>query len=299
VISGEDVAIYKHHSVTLSSVQNFWKGKLGFQQFPCVSNVGTTPVFTAAGKINPNWDNRSAENACENLPYVAQKKNVALLMYRPEKNVLILGYNHPDVSLYFKDTDYDEVRNDSLWLLGRQGSNYVAVRRSCVGTIDTVRACHILPGQAWVIMVGDSQLYGSFNHFQLVIDSAKFTEQWYVDSAHQSVYYAHIIVDSVSIEYAWGRDSAQDATGIQDIDASAEILKVFPNPAQSSVTIETVSEHTDGTIEIYNTMGVLMYHAPITAPSINVTTADWADGLYVVKVWNGREVATRNIAVSH
>jgi hypothetical protein len=58
VICGQDVAIFKHGSITLSSVQDFWKGKQGYQVMPCVANVGTSAVLTASGKVEPLWEDR-------------------------------------------------------------------------------------------------------------------------------------------------------------------------------------------------------------------------------------------------
>lgn len=52
------------------------------------------------------------------------------------------------------------------WILGREGSGYVAVRRNCTSEINGVRACTNPDGQTWVIMVGNSDMYGSFDAFE-------------------------------------------------------------------------------------------------------------------------------------
>ena len=58
VISGQSVNIFKHHSVTLASIPDFWKGKVGFQQYTCMANVGTTAVYTASGEVFQDWQDR-------------------------------------------------------------------------------------------------------------------------------------------------------------------------------------------------------------------------------------------------
>jgi len=237
LISGQDIAIFKHNSVTLSSIQDFWKGKLGYQQFPCVANVGTTAVMTASGKVYSDWSERTRNNTNEHLPYVEQEKNVALIMYRPEPKPALLNYNNPEVALYWSETEFDEIRNDSPWLLGRQGNSYVAVRRSCLGEIDSVIACDISNEQTWVIVVGDSGMYSSFSNFQSIIQNSEFEEDWYYDSvASQSVYYAKIEVDAITIDYAWSVDSTL-TTGISRPYNEVD-LTIFPNPASGNITID-------------------------------------------------------------
>lgn len=86
------IKIFKNKSVTLSSLQDFWKGKLGYQQFPIMVNTGTSAVFTLSGKPNIDWNNRPSHNANIHLPYVQQKDNVALVMYRPEKGLALFGH---------------------------------------------------------------------------------------------------------------------------------------------------------------------------------------------------------------
>ncbi len=286
VISGQDVAIFKHHSVVLSSVIDFWKGKVGFQQHPCVANIGNTAVYTASGAVKANWNNRDPNNANVHLPYVQQQKNVALLMYRPEPINPLLGnmFSNKDVALHWKDGDFDEVAEDSLWLLGRQAENYVAVRRSCIGEINAVRACETTGGQTWVIVVGDSGMYGSFSNFQNVIHQSQFTEEWYIDST-ASIYYAKIEVDSITIEYAWVVEETE--TGIVNVEGDKSI-NIFPNPANDRITINLKSiANRNLTISVRNVLGQEVYYERLqntTADFKSISTENWSDGLYLVVI---------------
>lgn len=289
VICGQDVHVFKHNTVTLASVNNFWKGKLGFQQYPVMANVGTTPVYPASGEAMTDWYDRKSNNANEHLPYVGQKNNVALIMFRPEPKPALFGFTNDEVALHFKDADFDEVRNNNLWLLGRQQNGYVAVRRSCIGTMNGERACPTVNGQTWVLIVGDSAMYGSFNDFETKISQAQYQESWYWDSTvtpAQVVYYARIDFDTTSVEYAWGRDSVV-TTGITKI-LSENGLLIYPNPTQGDVTIDVSSfANKNVSIKVVNALGQQLYFEQtnnLQAGIKHLNTTDWAKGFYIVSV---------------
>lgn len=290
----EDVVIYKHKSITLASVKDFWKGKVGFQQYPCMANVGTTAVYTGSGVIDPDWDNRSANNANENLPYVAQKKNLALLMYRPEPKSELLPFRNDEVALHFKTADFDEVTQDSMWLLGRHQHSYVAVRRHCVDTINSVPGCYMSNGQSWAIMVGDSSLYGSFTNFKNVVHNSQFEERWYIDTANsKSVYYAKVVVDTVTIDYAWAVDTTI-ATGISNLNASNQYA-IYPNPAANTINIDLTSSPNQAVVlTATNLLGQQVYQERVIAGGIRpVNTAEWNEGIYLISVETktGKEIS--------
>lgn len=294
----DTIAVFKHNSITLSSVQDYWPGYWGYQQYPCVANVETTAVFTASGVVDSVWGNRSATNENDDLPYVKQVKNVALEMYRPLPKAPLLGVSDPTVSLHWRNGDFTEVRNDSLWLLGRVDNNYVGVRRSCVGTINGVWACDITPGSSWVIIVGDSLMYGSFNNFQAVIDSSKFTERWYYDSvAHQSDYFAQIIIDGDTINHVWANDST--TTGIQNIKPDGTGLNVYPNPASTALNISLDNNPVNGTIEVYSTIGEMIFQSAITGKTMSIPISQWSDGMYAVRVVTESGTVSKCFVVSH
>jgi len=228
VICGKDVAIFKRGQVTLSSFEDFWKGKVGFQQVPCVANVGTAAVMPVSGEVLPDWEDRSSNHLNEHLPYVDQSHNVALIMYREETKPEILGYEHPEVSLFWPDSLFDEIREDGLWLLGRQGNGYVAARRGCLGSVNGINTCMESDGQTWVLVVGDAQMYSDFDAFADVISDAVVTEDWYTDAVTGDlVYEASVSVDTVNISYAWGR--AIDDTGVDENQAHDGMV-IYPNP---------------------------------------------------------------------
>ena len=298
ILCSDTIAVFKHNSVTLSSVQDFWPGYWGYQQYPCVANVETTAVFTASGVVDSIWGNRSADNENDDLPYVKQVKNVALEMYRPLPKSTLITTSNPTVSLHWRNGDFTEVRNDSLWLLGRVDNNYVGVRRSCVGQINGVWACDLTPGSSWVIIVGDSGMYGSFNNFQAVIDSSKFSERWYYDSVGKlSDYFAQIIIDGDTVGHVWAIDSI--ATGIQNIKPSGTGLNVYPNPASTTLNISLDGNPVNGAIEVYSTIGEMIYQSTITGTKMSIPISQWSDGMYVVRVTTESGTVSKNFVVSH
>ena len=266
------------------------------------SNVEYAAVYTGSGPVAYNWNNRSATNQNDDLPYVKQVKNVALIMYRPESKSTILGPSDSTVALHWYVGDYTEVRSDSLWLLSRVNNNYVAVRRAGIKQIDSLWAwdAGTPDAQTWVIIVGDSSMYGSFNNFQAVIDSSQFTAQWYYDSTNNEVTYAaSITIDSINIQHAWGIDTST-TTGIQTIQTNnLGTIAIYPNPSNTNVNFVFDNPPANGQIEIYNMLGELVYQSSINNSMMSVPTAQWSEGLYAVRLSSDQGTLSRSIIVSH
>ena len=301
IICNDTVKIFKDNTVVLSSVQNFWPGKWGFEEIPCVANVGTTAVFTASGKVIANFENRAATNENNDLPAVTQRSNVALVMYRPDIKLRNLGIKDPEVSLHWIDSVFDEVRNDSTWLLGRQGNGYVGVRRGCIQVINTLRACSEPNGQTWVIMVGDSSMYGSFNNFQAIIDSSSYAENWIYDSVKgEWTYQAQITIDGNTVAYSWQGDTnvVGPTTAVENV-TTEHHFNIFPNPTTNIVTLDLSSFDNDlVTIKAVNMLGQELYrHDLISAGSKQeaINTSGWADGMYLISVESAQHLTTEKL----
>ncbi len=290
-LSGHDVRIFKNKSVALMSVPELWKGKVGFQQWPFAATVGTTPVYTASGEVPLNWGDRDRNIENTHLPHVEQQSNLALIMYRPDTIPDLLDaftdgmFENKNVALFWKEEDYDEIVENGNWILGRQNENYVAVRRSCTEMINTWWACETNEGQAWVIMVGNSTMYGSFTNFQDIISLSEFSEDWYFDPAtSQSVYHAEINIDTFSVEYAWGVDSL--LTNIQTPIQAATIIDIYPNPMHDFITLDLdaiINQLVK--IRVFNTLGEEIYYEPadfIYTSLKTIKTSNWQTGMYTI-----------------
>ena len=302
ILYSDTIVAFKHNSVTLSSVQNYWPGRWGYQQYPCVANVEYTAVYTGSGQVAYDWNNRSATNQNDDLPYVKQIKNVALIMYRPIFKPSLLGATDTTVALHWYNGDYSEIRNDSLWLLGRVNNNYVGVRRAGLKQIDSVWCwdAGTPDAQTWVIIVGDSSMYGSFDNFQAVIDSSHFTTQWYYDTtSNQVTYYASITIDSINIDHAWGVDTSK-TTGIETIKTNQlGTMAIYPNPANTSMSIVFDNPALNSQIQVYNMMGQMIYQSSVSDGKVSVPTSQFAEGLYIIKASSDGGTISKSFIISH
>ena len=95
-IANAKVNIYKHYNTVLTSVEKFFPGYLGYQQWPWVATVDTLAAWTQSGEVIEDWEKRAndkdvRENANTHLPYVKQIDNVALIMYNPNANLQLIA----------------------------------------------------------------------------------------------------------------------------------------------------------------------------------------------------------------
>jgi hypothetical protein len=300
------ISIFKNKAITLSSLQDFWKGKLGYQQFPIMVNTGTNAVFTLSGKPDVEWNNRPSHNANSHLPYVKQKDNVALVMYRPEKGLALFGHKGDklDVELFWQTNKFDEIREDGNWILGREGNGYVAVRRNCVGDINGVKACDNPDGQTWVFMVGNSDMYGSFDAFEQKIIQSQFETRWYFNlPTLQWVYYSKIVVDGKTIEYAWNGDIFSGPTVVTAIKTNKKDVNVgvYPNPANNSFTVDlSAFRNQNILVRIVNINGEEVYNEVIEknyAVEKNIETSNWLSGMYFVLVESENEQSVQKVMI--
>jgi hypothetical protein len=283
VISGQDVHIFKNNGVTLASIHDFHKGKVGFQQWPVVAGVGTAAVYPASGPASPDWPIRNRNNVNEHLPYVGQSANVALIMYWPEFLPELLPFNNKDVTLYWPESEFDEVTENGNWLLGRQGDNYVAVRRACTGQIEGLWGCATpIPGpygQTWVMIVGNAEMYGSFSAFSNLVNQAVFTEQ-YVQPTDADIFTASISFDGISVAYDWIRSNP---TSVHDLNENGNQISIYPNPASEVFTIEVPDGMQEANITVINALGQQVYRSSHNGEGrISIGAQDWPAGIYHV-----------------
>ncbi len=293
-IFGQDVSIFKNGRVTLASIQDFWKGKIGFQQWPGVANVGLSAVYTSSGYVDEVWGTSKHDNANEHLPYVEQSSNVALIMYRPEEVSPILPFHNTEVALFWHDTAFSEIVEDDLWLIGRQEDGYVAARRSCIGEINGHRACPTVGGQTWVIVVGNEDMYGSFSSFQNLISQSQFMEEWLVTVNGDSTYHASIDFDTTHIEHYW---DPLEYVGIADVESNHGI-KVWPNPATDILNVELTDFSTSLEMTIVDLAGREIWNSSTIHPSTSsghaIDVSAWSSGMYFL---NGSNESGEKFAV--
>jgi hypothetical protein len=160
----------------------------------------------------------------------------------------------------------------------------------------------MLPGNSYLTFWADEDSSQGTNHCNFKL-SASNEFVWLLNANKE-------IVDSVS----WASSVPQDSgyaripngtgpfvikyatyglnngtpSGILDINASAEGLKIFPNPATNSITVVPGMIHGAAMLEIRNSLGQLVYKQ---TPSLvtTIATSGWASGIYFVRYGNTTE----------
>jgi hypothetical protein len=83
-------------------------------------------------------------------------------------------------------------------------------------------------------------------------------------------------------------------TGIRKIDASGQLLSLYPNPSQGDLKVE--SENTIDEITVYNLSGAAIYHVAPNSKSCSVEGL--SAGCYALKVKSGDTYTTSKIVVA-
>ena len=84
------------------------------------------------------------------------------------------------------------------------------------------------------------------------------------------------------------------ATNVADIDIF-ESVKLYPNPVRGNLKIENLNEATD--ISIYNIMGQEVQKVSSAMGSVEIDMSGLSNGLYFVKMQNGKNIRTEKIQV--
>ncbi len=261
-----DIDIFKDDGVVLTSSQDMWKGRKGYQIYPIAATIEDICVFPRSGPIQ-RWESVPSRTSNTHLPYVDQDENVALIMYRPNFDLpLFGGTDEFGVSLLWEDDNFDEVRTFDNWILGKKEDSYVAVKKHCGNNISKtieecrtevvragpvcndsiiseteicetfpvdVQACEDSDGQTWAIVVGNVDMHGSFDDFEEVIAAAEYEERWYFDRGKfQWVYYGKINVDGKFIDYHW-RGSFLNGPDDGNADNNSELNRELVSEAEN------------------------------------------------------------------
>lgn len=287
VLTGVELAIFKNNNVGMASTQDYWKGKLGYNQIPFAATVGNTATLTISGDFTTEWANITKANRNDHLPYIKQKSNVGLVMYRGKEKVSLFGETIPDVMLQWYEDDFDETEEDAYWLFGRQDDNYVAVRRHCLDTREGTYTCDERAGQTWIFIVGNEEMYSSYQNFKDLALASNFETSWYQDpSSGDWVYASSIEFDTTTINYEWFEEERFLSINNQE-NFNSELINIFPNPASEFIHIELVEfSHKNVNMSIYNNLGQKVYSENINGNEGNkqINVSNWSDGVYHIKI---------------
>ena len=213
--------IYNHNYYTLTSMENYNRGKLGAQQLSWIANVGGVSVFTQSGSISTFGDLHEAIGN-SHLPCVKQMKNVMLVMYNPyDLLVSTSSASKLDMTVKLKWGEFDnEYRMvDKRWYFGEKISNgvssFIAIYGSAGITEDASKNIYNKePMQGWAVIMSDENEYKNLDAFKnYVVKNAKvsFKEKnsnntWSVIEniiPSSSYYYGKITFKDTSFDLRW------------------------------------------------------------------------------------------------
>jgi hypothetical protein len=301
-----EIDIFKKDGVVLTSSQDMWKGRAGYQIYPVVATVENCPVLLRSGEVYPDFQGVPERRSNDHLPYVDQDENVALVMWKPNWDLPIWGFGNKEVALKWETPAFDEERSFDNWQLGRIDDSYIAVRKHCGEIISGVPACPDADGQTWAIIVGNAALHGSFDEFEAMIGEAVYEERWYFNWQQLKwVYYGRIAADGKDIDHHW-LGNLWDAPDMSNgrIDGEngrfgqfeTEQVNIYPNPAKDHFTLDLRAyDDVLQNIYVFNNAGQTVYDKTIpggTPPFELIQTGEWQQGVYTIVLEN-RDGSTR------
>ncbi|MBI2793573.1 MAG: T9SS type A sorting domain-containing protein [Ignavibacteria bacterium] len=86
-----------------------------------------------------------------------------------------------------------------------------------------------------------------------------------------------------------------------DVDVGNQLI-IYPNPVNDNIFINILANNTQKKIEIYSSIGVLMYEHQVSEDAAQQTQIDthaWSSGMYVLRVTEHSGVYSRSFIVSH
>ncbi len=307
VISKAKIAIYKNKTVSLNSNQDYFKGKAGFQQVIWQATAGILPVYTKSGGPT-DFIGGQKLTSNSTLPYIEQKSNVALIMYRANKDLAIFGFKVHDVGLKFLEDKYDEVAFYGKWIVGREGDGYIAVARHCTDKVNGIYTCDDQDGQVWAVVVGNADMYGSYDNFKTLVANAKVEEKWIFRlNKLEWDYYGMVQFDDKKIEHYWSGNILsfpQDpVTSIKYLKGDDAGFNIYPNPASDQFALvfdKAILGEVN--IRVLDITGKEVYSANsnnLRASNTLIQTSSWESGLYTIIIETKEGVMTRKLMVQN
>ncbi|MCU0661633.1 MAG: hypothetical protein MUC50_04825 [Myxococcota bacterium] len=211
-ISSARINIFKNSNIVLTSLEDYYPGYKGYQQWPWAATVEDIAVWTQTGDIPLNFEKQGSGALSQNshLPKVQQNGNVALVTYFP-KFEIGASKNDKGVNLYWPKNRFDE--NEEMyghrngnWLVARKKDSYIAVLRYGTGirTDGNPREWGDKGRQMWAVVVGNKSLHGSYENFKDIVRKASIKETYNFDvSKFRKVYFTRIDVDGKYIRNWW------------------------------------------------------------------------------------------------
>ena len=180
-----DIYTYRTDDYMIGCVQDYRKGRRGFQQHVWTASLGGKAVVFTNSPGSEEYQYRPNQFAGNLfLPKSVINKNVVISIYRIDADYIDYQYTHA----YFPTKEFDETIEKYGWVLGRKGKAYIALRSLNPAVWQPVKAEfyqavypdtwedeidikkpfeYTAQGHAnvWVAEMGSEEQNGSFEHF--------------------------------------------------------------------------------------------------------------------------------------
>lgn len=211
-ISKATIDVFKNRNVVLTSLDDFYPGYKGYQQWPWAATIEDIAVWTQTGDIPLGWKKQGSGRLSQNshFPMVQQEGNVALITYFPKFEIR-MSKADKGVNLYWPTERFDEHdeiygHRNGNWLVARKNDSYIGVLRygTEIRADGSPRAWGDKGRQMWAVVVGNLAMHGSYNNFKDIISNASIKETFNYDwKKARKVYFTRIDVDGKYIRNWW------------------------------------------------------------------------------------------------
>jgi hypothetical protein len=77
-------------------------------------------------------------------------------------------------------------------------------------------------------------------------------------------------------------------------------IRLFPNPAQDHLQVSILGSGKNySQLDVYDSMGRVVFRKGLTGNSAEVTTASWPAGVYLIQVTSGEKIINRRVTICH
>ncbi len=176
VLSTANIVTFRTPHAMLSSIQDYRKGQVGYQQHAWQATLGMDAVVFTTAPGTFGRDGPGEWTGSGSLPRIVQVENVAVLLYNPGigQRALFPAVTHA----FFPRAAFDEVVSQAGWTFARKGDGYVALWSAQGGQWQTAGAFAdrelIAAGarNAWICQIGNRAENGPFADFVAAISAA-------------------------------------------------------------------------------------------------------------------------------
>ena len=78
--------------------------------------------------------------------------------------------------------------------------------------------------------------------------------------------------------------------GVSDPLVNNTAVSVYPNPASSAFTVALAQPYQNVRVEVYNSLGVMVFTSPVAKSYLTVNVSEYLDGLYSIRVVDNRGI---------